>query len=121
MLVKKPKKAVIVLLAVGMVGPGTTVLGYRTLAADRVRTTAIARERDRADLPPLAYVIDDETRLPPEAARWHAYVTRPFFPAELAYRQIPWLVDLSEAVRVARAEKRPLLLWTSGDDPLDRC
>jgi hypothetical protein len=30
-------------------------------------------------------------------------------------------VDLNEAVRVARAEKRPLLLWTSGDDPLDRC
>ncbi len=43
-------------------------------------------------------------------------------PAELVkWQRIPWLTDLSEAVRTARAEKRPLLIWASGDDPLERC
>jgi hypothetical protein len=69
----------------------------------------------------MTHVIDDVSRLPTEAARLHAYVTKPLSPGELAYRQIPWLVDLNEGLRVARDEKRPLLLWTSGDDPLDRC
>jgi len=69
----------------------------------------------------MTHLIDDGSRLPPAAARLHAYVSNPLWPAELAYRQIPWLVDLNEAVRVAQDEKRPLLLWTSGDDPLDRC
>lgn len=70
---------------------------------------------------PAVRPINDNNRLPAEAARLHAYVTQPFGPGELAYRQIPWLVDLDEGVRVARTENRPLLLWTSGDDPLDRC
>ncbi len=70
---------------------------------------------------PIPYWIDDVSRLPPEAARLHAYVSNPLWPREQAYRDIPWLVDLNEALRVARDEKRPLLLWTSGDDPLDRC
>ena len=43
-------------------------------------------------------------------------------PAELTkWQRIPWLTDLGEAVRVAREEKRPLFLWASGDDPLERC
>ena len=29
--------------------------------------------------------------------------------------------DLNDGMRVAREENRPLLLWTSGDEPLDRC
>lgn len=70
---------------------------------------------------PVTYLIDDVNRLPPEAARWHTYVRKPLWPGELAYRQIPWIVDLDEAVRAARDENRPLLLWTSGDEPLDRC
>jgi hypothetical protein len=118
---KELKRAVIVLLAASAIGLGTTALTGRTLASDQGRAASTAGEHAPTDLPPISHVIDDETRLPPEAARWYAYVTTPFFPAELAYRQIPWLVDLNEAVHVARAEKRPLLLWTSGDDPLDRC
>jgi hypothetical protein len=70
---------------------------------------------------PVTYLIEDVNRLPPEAARMHTYVSKPLWPGELAYRQIPWLVDLDEAVRAARDENRPLLIWTSGDDPLDRC
>jgi hypothetical protein len=40
---------------------------------------------------------------------------------ELKYRQIPWLTDLPEAVRLAKKEKRPLFLWVSQDEPLERC
>jgi hypothetical protein len=42
-------------------------------------------------------------------------------PAQLRWQQIPWLTDLDEGVRLARLENRPLMLWTSGDDPLGRC
>ena len=43
-------------------------------------------------------------------------------PAEqVRWQQIPWLTDLPNALRVAREEKRPLLVWASDDDPLDRC
>jgi hypothetical protein len=43
-------------------------------------------------------------------------------PAEfLRWQTIPWLTDLGEGLRVARQEKRPLLIWASGDDPLERC
>lgn len=70
---------------------------------------------------PVSYLIDDMSRLPSEAARLYTYVTKPFWPGELGYREIPWLVDLNEGINLARAENRPLLLWTSGDEPLDRC
>jgi len=40
---------------------------------------------------------------------------------EYKWQQIPWILDLSEGIRLAREEKRPLLLWVSGDDPLERC
>jgi hypothetical protein len=42
-------------------------------------------------------------------------------PAELRWQTIPWLTDLNEGLKQARAEQRPLLLWTTGDDPLGRC
>jgi hypothetical protein len=42
-------------------------------------------------------------------------------PAQLRWQEIPWLTDLSEGLRLARQEKRPLLLWTTGDEPLGRC
>jgi hypothetical protein len=40
---------------------------------------------------------------------------------ELRWQQIPWLTDLAEGQRVARAERRPIFLWVTGDDPLERC
>jgi hypothetical protein len=58
--------------------------------------------------------------LPAEAARMYACVTKPH-PGELKWQKIPWLTDLSEAIRVAEAEKRPLLLFVSGDEPLGKC
>ncbi len=42
-------------------------------------------------------------------------------PEMLRWQQIPWLTDLNEGVKVARAEKRPVFLWVTGDDPLGRC
>jgi hypothetical protein len=42
-------------------------------------------------------------------------------PGELRWQQIPWRTDLREAVRRARAEGRPLLLFVSGDEPLEKC
>ena len=43
------------------------------------------------------------------------------FPREPKWQRIPWLLDLNEGIRVAKAEGRPVLIWVSGDDPLERC
>src|SRR4051794_34310384 len=59
-------------------------------------------------------------RLPADAARMYGFVKTPH-PGELKWQQIPWLTDLREAVRQAKAEIRPLLLFISGDDPLEKC
>ena len=40
---------------------------------------------------------------------------------EVRWLQIPWVLDLAAAAKTARAENRPLLIWVSGDDPLERC
>jgi hypothetical protein len=42
-------------------------------------------------------------------------------PDELKWQQIPWVLDLAEGQRLAKTEIRPLLLWATGDDPLERC
>jgi hypothetical protein len=41
--------------------------------------------------------------------------------AELRWRQVPWLLDLATALGQAKAEKRPLVVWTADDEPLERC
>jgi hypothetical protein len=61
----------------------------------------------------------DVTRLPKEAARLHADTT--LFPQSTRWLDVPWLLDLNEAIRLAKAETRPVLIWVSGDDPLERC
>lgn len=40
---------------------------------------------------------------------------------ELRWQKIPWLLDLAEGQKRAQAEGRPILLWVTGDDPLERC
>ena len=42
-------------------------------------------------------------------------------PDEVRWLQIPWTLDLDAAVKASRDENRPLLIWASGDDPLERC
>jgi hypothetical protein len=61
----------------------------------------------------------DVSRLPRDAAQ--LYAEAKLFPREPKWQRIPWLVDLNEGIKLAKEEKRPLLLWTSGDDPLERC
>jgi hypothetical protein len=63
--------------------------------------------------------VDDLDRLPAHQA--HLYEVVKPTPAELKWQAIPWLTDLAEGLRQARAERRPLFLWVSGDDPLERC
>jgi hypothetical protein len=95
--------AAAVVAAIG-VTIGAGVLGSRALAEDKS----------------FPHLLDDFSRLPPEAARWYTYATKPFG-GEFGYRKIPWLVDLNEGVRAAKEENRPLFLWTSGDEPLEHC
>jgi len=47
-------------------------------------------------------------------------------PAELRWQQIPWEIDLQEAMDLAKKEKRPIFLWAAGGRgrdgvPLERC
>jgi hypothetical protein len=62
---------------------------------------------------------DDVDRLP----EWQAQAYALIKPAakDVRWKKIPWVTDLDEAVKTAKAEKRPLLIWTAGDDPLERC
>ncbi len=41
--------------------------------------------------------------------------------AELKWQQIPWMLDLAQGQQVAKQERRPIFLWVTGDDPLERC
>ncbi len=62
----------------------------------------------------------DVSRLPETAAKYYAAI-KPR-PEEQRWRRIPWLTDLSVAIRVAKEEHRPLLIWTSQQShPLERC
>jgi len=42
-------------------------------------------------------------------------------PTAQKWQRIPWLDDCPEAIRQAKAENRPLLLWVADEDPLERC
>jgi hypothetical protein len=47
-------------------------------------------------------------------------------PAELRWQQIPWELDLQEAMDLAKKEQRPIFLWAAGGRgrdgvPLERC
>jgi hypothetical protein len=39
----------------------------------------------------------------------------------MRWRDIPWYTDAIEGLKTAREEKRPVLLFVTGDDPLGRC
>lgn len=41
--------------------------------------------------------------------------------ALIKWQEVPWILDLKEGIRQSRDEKRPMFLWVSGDDPLERC
>ena len=73
----------------------------------------------RSDIRPVS-AKEDVARLPAAAAGFYADTT--LFPQPTKWRDaIPWLLDLKAGIQAAREEKRPILIWTSGDDPLERC
>jgi hypothetical protein len=41
--------------------------------------------------------------------------------SEVRWKQIPWLQNLELAIGQAKKEKRPLFLWATDDEPLERC
>ena len=40
---------------------------------------------------------------------------------ELRWLEIPWATSAEEAIELATAEKRPLLIFSVDGDPFDRC
>ena len=70
-------------------------------------------------LAPVAWA-QEPTRLTPDQLEMRAALLRPA-PGDLKWRQIPWLTSAAEAQQLARKEQRPIFLWGSDGDPLDRC
>jgi hypothetical protein len=59
-------------------------------------------------------------RLP--AAMVELYNDTTLFPQPTKWRdEIPWMLDLTAGIELAGKEKRPILIWASGDDPLEPC
>jgi hypothetical protein len=86
-----------------------------------IGTASVAQEASDRLRPPAPSPAETRAgQLPAEAAQIYEYVKKPLA-GELRWQQIPWLVDLREGIRRAGAEGRPLLLFVSGDDPLERC
>ena len=42
-------------------------------------------------------------------------------PSEMSFKKIPWVTDLFEGFRLAKAENRPVFLYMITGDPLDDC
>ena len=65
----------------------------------------------------------EETRAPQDFAEnvaQRAAALRPR-PERLKWQQIPWMTNLAVGLKVAKAEGRPVFLWGSDDEPLERC
>jgi hypothetical protein len=85
-------------------------LAAAVLGSDTIRLVA--------DTKPVS-AREDINRLPGDAVRLYAEAT--LIPRPKKYEEIPWLLDLRAGIAQAKKEKRPLLIWVSGDDPLERC
>ena len=73
----------------------------------------------------LAGVAPAQTRPTLEQLRARAATLLPR-PEQLRFQEIPWVHDLAEAQKVARAEGRPIFLWGYGgrarpDNGLEGC
>lgn len=84
------------------------ILAAAATAAGRASTQDAALPLPVAPLPTLSELTQRASIIKPTAD-------------ELRWQRIPWLTDLAAAQQVARKEGRPLLLWVTGDDPLERC
>jgi hypothetical protein len=85
----------VIVVAAGAHGPARDVLAQTPAEAKQPPLSA-------AELTRIATVIKPSA----EANKW---------------QQIPWLRDVTEGRKLAKEEKRPLLLWTVFGEPLDEC
>jgi len=104
MLFKKLGIAAAVLVGWGVAGTGLAAAQSPGVAR---RPTATAQGPDTA-------------RLSPKAAVIYRYV-KMRKPEDFKWERVPWLTDIPEAIRQAAVENRPLLLWITADEPLERC
>jgi RNA polymerase sigma factor (sigma-70 family) len=111
MFVRKLKVAAVILLALGILGSGGTLLGHRARLDPPPPLPVLVKT-------PTAFTAD-LNRLAKHEAQVYAAV-KPTA-AELKWRQIPWLLDHAEALRQAQQERRPLCVWVAAHDPLNRC
>jgi hypothetical protein len=95
------------------------LVGICTVAASSALGQAAGGLQDGQSVAPPRDVDHALARLSAEARRVYDYV-KPA-PNEDGWRKIPWLTDVLEAIRIAEAEKRPILLFVSDGEPLDRC
>jgi hypothetical protein len=94
-------------------------VGTRSAALMTLTLAPFFAAPGHADVRPIS-AKEDVARLPAAAARLYADTT--LFPRATKWRDaIPWVLDLDAGIRLAGGENRPLLIWTSGDDPLERC
>lgn len=78
------------------------------VSASLLMVCAVAGWADSSERPTLEELTKKATVIKPR-------------PDELKWQQIPWLVDVVEGVRLAKEENRPIFLWATTDDPLERC
>jgi hypothetical protein len=102
MLLRKLKVPATVLLVMSVLVPGAGVLSRSLTVA------AQAPAKAKKDSPTSEELAKQAAAIKPVAK-------------ELHWRQIPWLTDLAEGQRLAKTERRPIFLWVTGDDPLERC
>jgi hypothetical protein len=103
------------MLSVGLAVLTAGVLGLGLLSRIRSEANVVAT--------PVAADKEDEKRwippVPDKVERCAAQL-RPTS-ADTRWMTIPWLTSLSEGLRVAGAEQRPLLLWNLDGDALEGC
>jgi hypothetical protein len=102
MLLTKLKVTTVRLLAAGVLAAGAGVL------SQSVSIVAGAPAKAGTDFPAADELAERAAAIKPVAK-------------ELRWQQIPWVLDLAEGQRLAQAERRPIFLWGTGDDPLERC
>ncbi|MSU77672.1 MAG: hypothetical protein EXS16_06210 [Gemmataceae bacterium] len=81
-------------------------------------TVAMANPFAQADTIPLGRH-PDVALLPRDWALLYDDTT--LFPRSTAWREIPWLINLNDAVAAGKKENRPIQIWVPGNDPLERC
>ena len=102
MLLTKLKAPAVMLLAAGVLAARASVL------SQSVGVVARAPAEAKTDSPTAEELAERAAAIKPVAK-------------ELRWQRIPWGLDLAEGQRLARAERRPIFLWVTGDDPLERC